>query len=659
MNKNHWRISSLFTVFLVCLGLTFMAAPVFQNVHAASAVNIGAADALTDLEKQVKALPDSAFRNDTNREALLNKIDAVINQVGSGAYNGAIHTLETDVKDKITKWMSAPEQAEWIKGIEVTIAAINNASQTTVSTLYGKIAGADAGNNCWVWKGVPYAKPPVGDLRWKAPRDPDRWQRIRQSTRCDVSTQAEMSLLWTPTNKVIGSEDCLYLNIYRPKTDAKNLPVLVWMHGGANVFGGVTRYDGSTLASHSNMIVVFIQYRLGPFGWFYYPALNQDGTPEDTSGNYGTLDTIKAAKWVRDNIGAFGGNPDNITVGGQSAGGFNTQNLLISPLARGLFQRAFIQSAGGGVVPVSTGLDRANATIDKLLAAEGKTRTGMSDSQMAAYLRGKTTNEIERAVMDATGSIPLGTIAPFTDGTVIPGGFADMISAGKYNRMPIVMGSTEYEEKPFLPLFVWRGVFGFLSGGPFSNIFAPPNPPSFLYEDCGKYPSLSWKATMVDSPAKILTEKQEHDVYTFFFKWGGRNDPGSDRASQLAFLYGAGHATDIPFFFGWNNDVYGLTLLNSTNEPGRLALQDAMMSYLGHFAATGNPNGAGLPTWKEWSNIDGGPKSIAFNADNTQAIITMENWGVTKAQVFAQMDGLPAPPYTDDIKKFIKRLISF
>jgi len=214
MNKSNWRISSRSIVFLVCLGLTFVAAPVFQKVEAASAVNIGAADALADLEDQVKALPDSAFSKPNQRKTLLNKINAVIHQIESGAYNRAINKLQTDIEDRVSKWIVASEQADLIGGIDVAIEAINNASQTTVTTLYGKVAGADAGNDSWVWKGVPYAKPPVGSLRWRAPKDLQRWHGIRHSTdSCDVCTQAEMTLLWTPTNHVIGSEDCLYLRM--------------------------------------------------------------------------------------------------------------------------------------------------------------------------------------------------------------------------------------------------------------------------------------------------------------------------------------------------------------------------------------------------------------------------------------------------------------
>ena len=525
MNKRNSRISSLCIVFLVCLGLAFIAAPVVNTVDAypnVNAVNIGATDALAKLDSQIVALPDSAFKKPNYRDALRHMIDAVIEQAEDGAYHGAIRKLY-DIEYKISKWIVEANQSSLLEGVEVAIVAIYNASETTVPTWYGKVAGADAGNDSWVWKGVPYAKPPVGALRWKAPRNPHPWHGVRHSTdKFDVATQPLMSPLWVPANQVVGSEDCLYVNVFRPKKSCRNLPVLVWIHGGANYFGGAPGYDGSILASQSNMMVVVIQYRLGPLGWFNFPALNSQGTAEDKSGNYGTLDTIKAVKWVRDNIRAFGGNPHNITVGGQSAGGFNTLNLLVSPLAKGLFQRAFILSAGGGDIPASTGIIQANAVIDKLLAADGKTRDGMSDAEIAAYMRGKSAYDIERALM-VNGSIPLGSISPFIDGAVIPGAFADMISAGEYSKIPITLGTTAYETKPFLPLYVWPSVFSYLAGAiPFSQVFAPPNAPSFLYEACGYYPGLAWKASMVDSLARSIKQYQD-DVYCFQFRWGGTN----------------------------------------------------------------------------------------------------------------------------------------
>ncbi len=158
---------------------------------------------------------------------------------------------------------------------------------------------------------------------------------------------------------------------------------------------------------------------------------------------------------------------------------------------------------------------------------------------------------------------------------------------------------------------------------------------------------------MVDSLARLIRQKQGN-VYTFLFQWGGRSNVSSDPTSALSFLYGAGHAMDIPFFFGWSNDVYGLTLLNSSNEQGRMALQKAMMSYLAQFAATGNPNaaGSGLPTWQEWSNGTGEPKSIIFDGSNTEALISMGNEELTKAGVDAEINALP-DPFKSLVKNFV------
>lgn len=640
MNRTNWRMSSLSIVFLVFLGLIFAAVPAVNAVGTLPVVNvIGPIDALTTLNNDVAALPDPAFTRPIYREALLDMIFVTIEAVEAGAYHGGIAVLH-QIENNIYKWVVA-NQSSLIADIGGAITAISNASETTVPTLYGKVAGADAGNNSWIWEGVPYAKPPIGRLRWKAPQDPDPWWGVRQSTyKFSPATQPNMAPLWYPlTTTPIGSEDCLYLNIFAPKNAAKNLPVFVWIHGGANVFGQASIYNASLLASKFNMVVVVIQYRLGPFGWLYFPALNPHGTAEDQSGNYGTLDTIKAVKWVKNNIRSFGGNPQNITVGGQSAGGFNTLNLLISPLAKGLFQQAFIMSAGGGDIPPST--TQAYNITDKLL---GHSHVGMTDAQIAAYLRGQSTYAIEESLM-VNGSITLGAIEPFIDGTVITDTFANLISAGKYSKIPIMIGNTEYETKPFQPLLVpqWSGVFTFLatpSQTTFNNIFAAL--PSFLYQACGYYGSLEWKAVMVDSLASSINTYQTNYPYVYHFMWGGVSDPGngSDLAKDIAFLYGAGHATDIPFFFGWDIDVYNIGLFNPSNYGGRVALQQAMMSYLANFAASGNPNGSGLTTWQPWSNVSGAAKYINLDATLTNTNITTMYDEYTKAGVKAEVEAL-------------------
>jgi para-nitrobenzyl esterase len=661
-----WAIKAIYLgiALSMVLGLTLVAAPAISTVNAAtSAIGINAYDAVTKLQNQISALPDSAFTNPNHKGMLLNKIEAVINQVENGAYNGAIgaiNKLDNDIKGNIKKWVVASEQAALLASADVAIASVTNASKTAITISTGKLAGVDAGNNSWVWKGIPYAKPPVGELRWKAPVNPDPWQNVRHST--DTFTpalQPGMLPTWLPTNQIIGSEDCLYVNVFRPKADAANLPVYMWIHGGANYFGGAQNYDASLLASKENMVVVVIQYRLGPLGFLSHPALNPTGTQEDKSGNFGTLDTIKALKWVKSNIAFFGGNPDNITVSGQSAGGFNTMNIIISPLASGLLNKAFVLSAGGSNVPVATGVARANALIWKLLVLDGTCSdnttaaaylAAMTDAQIETYLRSKPGTLVERAAMNAKGSID--AAGPVIDGYVLSGTSASVIATGIYNKVPIVLGSTEYELKDFLPLYgtaiytstgkTWFNCFNVLGVIPptmaLTDVFYSYGD-SFLYEACGKWPSLSWKAAAVDSIARLLKDNQEDDVYCYWFKWDGvgSDTPGFD------FIYGAGHATDIPFFFGWNRDVFMLNSFSAANQGGRVALQNAMMSYLGAFAATGNPNeaGSGLLVWEQWSNTAGAAKSITFDATSTAANISMMNDEITKAYVTAQVNLLP------------------
>jgi para-nitrobenzyl esterase len=671
MKKTNWKIS-LSIIFLVFLGLVF-ACPMV-NAQVLPTVNITSPiDALTKLYNDVAALPTSAFVKSNYQKTVLNMINATIKQTESGEYYQASLKLY-NFWDNMDTWINPADQATLIQDVQVAITAIFDANETTVYTLYGQVAGADAGNDSWVWAGVPYAQPPVGALRWKAPQDPKPWKGVRHSTiKFSPATQPNMSTLWFPlTTTPTGSEDCLYLNIFRPKDADTNLPVFVWIHGGGNVFGQASIYNASLLASQGNMIVVVIQYRLGPFGFFYFPALNPHGTAEDKSGNYGTLDTIKAVQWVKNNIRSFGGNPQNITVGGQSAGGFNTLTLLTSPLAKGLFQQAFVMSAGGGAVAPST-----TPVYNVYTALSGKSHTGISDAKIAAYLRAQPTNAIEEALM-VNGSLALGTFNPSIDGTVITGTFADLISTGNYGQIPIMIGNTEYELKPFLPLYVWGGVFDSGSGFGSGFVFAPSrttfnaiwttvNPPPYgalpapLYQLTGYYASLDWKAVMVDQLATSMKNYQD-DVYAYQFKWGGESPPSdsSNLDADIALLYGAGHAADIPFFFGWDIDVYGLPLynslglglFNSSNQQGRVALSQAMMSYLANFVATGDPNGSDTTTtWQTWSNASGDPTYIIFDATPTDANISMTTGSYTKAGVKTEVETL-YPAYAPFIEAF-------
>jgi para-nitrobenzyl esterase len=534
-------------------------------------------------------------------------------------------------------------------------------SELVRSTEYGKVEGIyNEETDTYAWLGVPYAKPPVGDLRWRAPQDPDPWDGIRDATKqCSECTQLYTTSKWIRMSWAIGDEDCLYLDIYSPKTRKKDLPVYVWIHGGSNNFGSAKQYNGSVLASRSNVVVVVVQYRLGPLGWLTHPALRK-GDPLDDSGNFGTLDHIQALKWIRNNIRAFGGDPRNVLITGESAGAHNVMNLVISPLAKGLFHKAMSESGGMVTRPVAYGEVQAEATIAALLAADELSGIpdmdldgDVDDNDTELYLRSKSSYEIFEAYYASYFSLP--TYDAYQDGVVIPGSVVSTIRSGNYNKVPIILGANEYETKAFMPLYgkavkeglsffypgfptvpstsyTWFDLIGVLDGDiPLLSDVLPLQTDKDVYEICGYYGSRNWRAKFVDERARALKE-QQNKVWAYYFKWGG---PGSG-PEPFDFIYGAGHAMEIAFFFGDDNHMWGYSY-TPENENGRKALQYAMMRYLANFAKTGNPNGCGLQVWKKWSNKEGKPKVIVFDADLDKALISMSNEEVTFADVSAEL----------------------
>ena len=226
---------------------------------------------------------------------------------------------------------------------------------TLKNTTSGQVIGFKHINNSTAWFGIPYAKPPINELRWRAPQPIENSEEIIKATSfSDICFQNRSFVDYSEEKEnYIGSEDCLYLNIHSPRnlSGNENLPVMVWIHGGGNTTGAGSGYDFSRLASEQKVIVITINYRLGPFGWFYHPSLIETtNSKEDKSGNYGLLDQILALKWVRQNIKDFGGNPNNVTIFGESAGGKNVFALLSSPLAKGLFHKAISQSGATNTI---------------------------------------------------------------------------------------------------------------------------------------------------------------------------------------------------------------------------------------------------------------------------------------------------------------------
>ena len=457
-------------------------------------------------------------------------------------------------------------------------------------------------------------------------------------------------------NKIRGSEDCLYLNVWRPQDDETGLPVYVFIHGGGNSIGWATQttdYEGSRLAARSRMVFVSFNYRLGPFGWFTHPALRTAQSALDASGNYGLLDMIKALEWVRDNIKAFGGDPQRVTVTGHSAGAMDVLALLIAPKAKGLFQRAMAMSGVARTSTVAEADLMSRSVIEQLLVADGTAKThaeadaatkAMSPSALAAYLREKSDEEILRTY----GSPVRGIIANpdvLNDGAVIPvEGFASFATGRYPNRVPLILGGNREELKLFLESsksIPWQGE---------------------LYQAVVKYGTARWRAFGVDEVAHMLVANSgQPPVYTYRFDWGA---PDAEGTSVLPGAWGkrlgAFHGLDVPFFLG-NDTILGALqafLFTPENEKGRKALSAAMMEYLAAFARTGNPNppGSTLPKWQPWSTRPGTMKALVFDAGPDALAIRISTTELTDASVLKAANADLVEPLRGNVLRYLDQM---
>ena len=338
---------------------------------------------------------------------------------------------------------------------EISPAADNPLQRQTA---FGVVEGyADDASEVWAWKGIPFAKPPLAELRWRAPQDPEPWDGVRAAQeQPPKSLQPTMAPALTMLPEATGSEDCLYLNIFRPQTDEDNLPVYFWIHGGGNVFGSATGWYVQDLARKANIVLVEVQYRLGVFGYFTHPAFRSAKRGPESSGNFGTLDQVHALKWVRRNIAEFGGNPFNVTIGGHSGGGHDVAQLKICPLARGLFHRAVIHSEPWLAQSVAD-IDRTvNRTIENVLTATGaagdptgacRARMEMNDSDLVDFLRAVPASDLLKAhSADRPTQEWFPVWAPvIADGTVIPDHLYRVVESGRYPPVPTIISSTTME----------------------------------------------------------------------------------------------------------------------------------------------------------------------------------------------------------------------
>ena len=453
---------------------------------------------------------------------------------------------------------------------------------TTVRVAEGQLAGtATPDGTAVAFKGVPFAAPPVGDRRWRAPQPAAPWQGIRPAAafaaNC-VQNIVDARKPWTYEFMAHGatSEDCLYLNVWTPaKAAGERRPVYVYIHGGANTegSGSVPVYDGTGLAA-KGLVVVTINYRLGAFGFLAHPELTHE-SPYHASGNYGLLDQIAAVKWVKANIAAFGGDPSRVTVAGQSAGAFGVRNLIVSPLAAGQFQRAVAES---GVSLAGAARTLADAESDGVRFARAK------NAATVAELRAMPADRIAQPPI---GGPPIrwGTII---DNYALVGSEADAFASGRFNDVPVLTGTNRDEGGAVpQPTTTAEGFqkqaqqrYGdraedFLRLYPAGSDEQARVTQNASARDASRVTTSLWTAAR----AKFARTP----AFTYFWD---HTLPGPDAAQ-----YGAFHTSEVPYVMNT------LTFSDRPFTADDRRIADMMSSYWANFAATGDPNGKGLPHW--------------------------------------------------------------
>ena len=458
---------------------------------------------------------------------------------------------------------------------------------TTVQTQPGPVRGS--GTDVIAFKGIPYAAPPTGDRRWRAPAAAERWTHVRDATqfgpRCPGMAPARARALAWP-----ASEDCLTLNIWTPaKSSGDRLPVMVWIHGGGFNNGSVTApsVDGTKLAGRG-VVVVSINYRLGALGFLAHPALSRE-SEHDVSGNYGLLDQIAALRWIRANIAAFGGNPANVTLFGGSAGASSQGFLMVSPLARGLFHRAIVQSLGSTFAGPKPRLRVPNYGF---AAAEANRRSIARD---IATLRALSVDEV-LAQLPNTSEAWGTSYVPIIDGYVVPDDPTVLMGTNAQSRVTLLAGHNA-DEGLFYAMDLPKTLENY-------RAFVRARFPAELVDAVlAQYPAatdaqVSVAAPRLDGESRlvaptVLTARaaaRVSDVYMYRFS---RVAPSSRSAWG-----GAAHTSEVPYVFdNTSGDASQFEELDRT-------VSGTMAAAWVRFAKTGNPNGGGLPQWPAYRSPD-------------------------------------------------------
>lgn len=500
----------------------------------------------------------------------------------------------------------------------INIFMINTliASTDVISTSSGIVKGTKK-INVTIYEDIPYAKPPIGFLRWKAPRE--------ISAPVEIFPKENNFCIQRPSNLggvdgdgfFVGSEDCLYLDITVPNNEInQKLPVMLWIHGGGNTSGLKDLYDFSKMAHRHDVIIVRINYRLGPLGWFTHPAIQSFQQGEDKTSNFGTLDIIMALKWVNNNISKFGGDSNNVTIFGESAGGHNVLSLLASKKAKGLFHKAIsmsgyttsisIEDAYNPVEKSSTSRYSSSKVIEKLVKKYG----------LANY-PGKNSNEQIRELLltipiedffeiyakrASYDEIPLTT----ADGIVIPKiGLKKALTKKEHvNIVPTIAGSNRDEVKLWLATATYFVDLDYSLLGSILRIPKVDLSNEESFEAFNYYRSSAWKIRGVDVPLKSLSEAGNNSLYAYRYDW---DDHRRHVIADFKKLIGAAHATEIPLLTG-NMDLVGGYPLSDIIYPPSISKRYTsknMMKFWTNFAKNGSPGkSSNAVIWEKYQNIN-------------------------------------------------------
>ena len=448
-------------------------------------------------------------------------------------------------------------------------------------------------NGLTIFRGIPFAAPPIGELRWRAPQPVEKWDGIKQTTEF---APAPMQGGNPPSGK---SEDCLYLNIWTPaKSTKEKIPVMVYIYGGG--FSGGNTSDpwvsGENLAK-KGVVFVNIAYRVGPLGFLAHPELSAEN-PNGASGNYGLLDQIAALKWIKKNIAAFGGDSDKVTIFGESAGGISVSMLCASPLAKGLFRGAISQSGGSFGPTRPTMYPGENMKTLQQAEAEGKEYILKAGAISVAELR-KT--DAEKLPM----GWGLGSSWPIIDGYVIPNDQYKLYQTGKYNDVPVIIGYNSDEGLSFLPektpkefteaVKIRYGKFAdaLLKAYPLGENSIPKTARDLTRDAAFGWHNWAW--------ARLQSETGKSKVYYYYFDQHPDYPKGSPN-----YGHGSPHAQDVSYVFQHIDSA------NPQTTKSDLEISEAMSDYWINFVKYGNPNGEGVPFWHAFDNAK--PEVMYFSS---------------------------------------------